>query len=60
MDMFPPTREMYNYFIRYAKHFNLYKYINFHCRVVEVDFAGEKEGKQLFKVKWENEEKNVK
>lgn len=38
-DMFPPTKVMQDYFVRFAKHFDLYKYINFQCCVIEVDFA---------------------
>ena len=38
VDMFPGAAEMQEYLVRYVKKFDLYKYIQFNCKVTWVDF----------------------
>ncbi|XP_039164683.1 putative flavin-containing monooxygenase 2 [Eucalyptus grandis] len=40
-EIFPSHTEVLDYVESYAQHFNLYPYIKFHSRVINIDFVGE-------------------
>ena len=50
--MFPKTGEMQQYLIRYAKKFDLYKYIKLNSKVTLVDFEDVEAEPKKYKIKY--------